>query len=178
LILRIAARQVSQSRGGSETRPGHQVGAIEENPRVHVPRDAVEGAVENVRLPHAGKIRGRRNRRRGRDPVVQLLERADRRKLRDPGVAELRQVGRGLSDEGGEQLLVRRRPRDLLDDEVQGRVLALEIRDEAFHVLALAPERPENQRLPRRGAGTAAAGAAASANPTPISWRSARAIRP
>ena len=55
----------------------------------------------------------------------------------------MRDVRRGLADKRGEQLLMRRRPRNLLDDDMNARVAALELGDEVLDNFALAAEGPE-----------------------------------
>jgi hypothetical protein len=52
--------------------------------------------------------------RRG-DAVVERLERVERAELGDPCVAELAQIGQRIAGVCGQQLLVRGRPRQLLD---------------------------------------------------------------
>ena len=61
------------------------------------------------------------------EPRLQRLQRVERRELGDPGVAELRHVGRGVAGERGQQLLVGGAPRQLLDAHVESRMLAREI---------------------------------------------------
>src|SRR4029077_15461420 len=116
---------------------------IEEHTRVHVPRDSVETAAyeigepdprEEARLPHV---------RRGGVERVEGQERVECDEFRDPGVAQLRQVGRGVSDIGGEELLVSGGPRDLLDTHVDAGMLALELRHEGLKYFALPSEGPE-----------------------------------
>ena len=120
-----------------------QIAAVEEQARVHVPRDAPGPAVEDVGVPDAGEgIAG--DRRRGpRDPLVERRQGMQRDELRNPGVAELGGVGRGVADEGGQQLLVRRGPGDLLHLDPDVGVERLELRHQLAHHLPLAAEPPE-----------------------------------
>ena len=62
------------------------------------------------------------------EPRVERLERAQRHELGDPGVADLEDVGHRAADERGQQLLVRRAPRDLLHAHAHAGVAALELR--------------------------------------------------
>ena len=73
----------------------------------------------------------------------EVVEGTDGSELRHPGVPHVREIGRGVADEGREELLVRRRKRDLLDDDVNARIAPLELGDEARHELAFAAEGPE-----------------------------------
>ena len=82
--------------------------------------------------------------------------RLERAELRDPGVAELAHVGRRAADVGRDQLLVRRRPGHLLHDHVDAGVLALEVRHELLHHLALASHGPEAERRRARAGARAA----------------------
>jgi hypothetical protein len=59
----------------------------------------------------------------------------------------MRDIGRGLADERSEQLLMRRRPRNLLDDDMNPGILPLELGDECLNDLPLAAESPEFDAL-------------------------------
>src|SRR5690606_11239731 len=93
-----------------------------------------------------------------RDPRRQLLERAERHELRHPRVAELRRVRRRLAHERGEQLLVRRRPRDLLYTHADARMPPLELRHQPPHDLAFPADAPEQHLHRARGPCVAAGG--------------------
>jgi hypothetical protein len=142
-------------------RARQQVAAVEQHARVDVPGHAVNHVRDHVRVPDAlEEVLGARL-GRARDPRVQRLERVQRDELRNPRVAELRDVGRGAADVAREQLLVRRRPRDLLNFDLDAGVRALEVLDELRDDLALAAHRPEAQvhgLLPRAAAGAARGG--------------------
>ena len=72
--------------------------------------------------------------------------RVERDELRHPGVAEHCDVGRGLADVGGEELLVSRRPGNLLDLDVDVGVLFLEYRNELGEHFAFSAHRPDAER--------------------------------
>ena len=122
-----------------------QIAAVEQQPRVDVPRHAVQRALDLVGAPDALEVIVG-NDAGGIGPRLQRLERAERGELGDPGVAELRDVGRGVAGEGRQQLFMRRAPRQLFDAHAQRRVLALERGEQLAHHLAFAAHRPEAQR--------------------------------
>ena len=130
-------------RPGRVARAGEKVPPVVENARVDVPGDPVDRSVVAARRPDARKIAFRRNGRRLRDAAVQGIERADASELRDPCVAELRDVRRGPTHEGRQELLVRRSPRDLLNHQMDTGVAPLEVGDEVAHDLSLAAHAPE-----------------------------------
>ena len=120
-----------------------QVGSVEQNARVDVPRHSVGRVIHDVRRPNAGEIIGAVDHTRGGDERVQGLEGVQGGELRHPGVAQLRDVGGGVANHGGQQLLVRRRERDLLDADVHSRMRPLERRHQRLDDFAFVPERPE-----------------------------------
>jgi hypothetical protein len=68
---------------------------------------------------------------------------AERDELRQPRVPELHHVRHRVADVGGEELLVRRAPRDLLHADMDAGSAALERRHELRDHLTLASHRPE-----------------------------------
>ena len=129
-----------------------QIAAVEEDPRVDVPGHAPGVAVEHVGIPDAGEVVVADDALRRRDPRVERQQGADGMELRDPGVAELRHVGRGAADERGQQLLVRRRPGNLLHLDAHAGMGALEVRNELAQHLALAAEPPDDESRAALGA--------------------------
>src|SRR2546421_9645875 len=71
-------------------------------------RDLIVTGVQTCALPIS---------RRARQTLVQRLERLERDEFRDPGIAELTEVRRGLAREGREQLLMSGGPGQLLGSE-------------------------------------------------------------
>ena len=63
--------------------------------------------------------------------------------LGNPGIADLRNVGCGFADKGGEQLFVGGGPRDLLHPHFNVGVFAFEVRDHLPHYLPFAAEPPK-----------------------------------
>ena len=84
---------------------------------------------------------------------VERLERVERAELGQPGVAELAEVGQRIAGVGGQQLLVRRRPRQLLHAHLDVRMARTKRRQQLGDDLGLAPHRPEveRRRAGRRG---------------------------
>src|SRR5439155_26786422 len=78
-----------------------------------VPRHAVNDVVHFIRRPDARKIVALPDRRMLQS-LCQAVQRADGDEFRNPCIAHLREIGRRISDECGEQLPVRRSPRNLL----------------------------------------------------------------
>jgi hypothetical protein len=133
-----------------------EVAPIEDEPGVDVPGNSVEDAVEDVRLPDARVVVVLLDRRARGDPRVERLDGVQCGHLGNPGVPHLRHVGHLAAYEAGQELLVRRRPGNLLHFDLQARVATLELRDELADHLALAPEGPEPYRtgaLPTARAG-------------------------
>ena len=118
---------------------GQDVAAVEEHARVDVPGDAVQRATDDVGGPDAGEVVVLRL----RSESSEVVESTDGDELRHPGVPHLRDVGRRFANVGGEQLLVRGVPRDLLDDDMNRRIAPFELGDELGHELALGTEGPE-----------------------------------
>ena len=121
----------------------NQIAAVEHHARVDVPRHAVHNAVDFVRGPDAGEVILLMN-RRALQPRPEILERANGMELRDPGVAHLRDVGSGLTNVRGQQLFVRRGPRNLLHLDADAGPPG-ELRHQRGHHLALAAQAPELQ---------------------------------
>ena len=99
-----------------------QVAAIEEQARVDVPRHAEKpagtiGRRHDIGVEDAGEVVVARD-AGGRQPLVERLERTEGAELGQPGVAELAEVGQGVAGEGGQELLVRRRPGQLLHPDL------------------------------------------------------------
>ncbi len=143
-------------RRGVDPRPRQQVAAVEEQPRVDVPGQRPDGAVDDVGVPDAGEVVLGVHHRGAFDPRVEALQRAERHELRDPGRSELEDVRHRLADVGGEKLLVRRAPGDLLHADAEAGMFALELRHQLGHHLALAAEGPELDGGPVLGAAPAA----------------------
>ena len=70
---------------------------------------------------------------------VERLVRAQRRELRNPGVAGLEDVRHRLADERGQELLVRRAPGHLLDLDAQAGVPSLELDDQRTAIVLYLP---------------------------------------
>src|SRR5690606_38230387 len=119
---------------------------VEEEPRVHVPRDAVHGAVDLVGLPDAVEVVVAIDDRRSGDEGVERSEAIERGELGDPGVAELADIGRRIPYESRQQFLMRSPPRNLLHPHADVRMLALERRHEGLDRFALDPKPPEVDR--------------------------------
>ena len=119
------------------------VGTIEEDARIDVPRHTVSPSAHDVRGPDPGKVVRFRDRSRSRRPVGQILQRPHLGELRDPGVSHLGDVGCGVSDEGCQQLLMRRRPWDLLHDDMHCGIAPLEFRNHVDDDFSFAPQSPE-----------------------------------
>ncbi len=120
-----------------------EVAPVEDEPRVDVPGHPVEDAVEDVRLPDPRVVVVRTNRRARRDARVERLDRVQGGHLGNPGVPHLRHVGHLAADEAGQQLLVRRRPGNLLNLDLQAGVAPLDLGNELADDLSFAPEGPE-----------------------------------
>jgi hypothetical protein len=121
----------------------NEVRAVEEHARVDVPGNAEELIAHDVRLPDAGKIVALVDDLRCRHARVQRLDSAQCGQLGDPGVADLRDIGKRIADVRRQQLLVRRRPRDLLHVHADVGILAMKLRQKLDHDLAFAAETPE-----------------------------------
>ena len=149
-----------RSRWGRVTGFGKQVAAVEQQARIDVPRHAEQRAVDAVGLPDAAEVIGRLDGGRGSDARIERLERVQRDELGHPRVAELAQIGRGPARECGEELFVRRAPRQLLDIDVDAGVRTLELGHERCDDLAFAAHRPEPDDVrivvPRAAAGDGA----------------------
>jgi hypothetical protein len=122
-----------------------QVAPIEQQSRIDVPRHAERASGNDVRVPDAGVVVGRRDRGRHAQARIERLQRIERGKLRDPRVAELADVRQGAGDECGQQPLVCRRPWDLLERDLDLPVPPLELRQQAREFFSLAPHRPDAQ---------------------------------
>jgi hypothetical protein len=75
----------------------------------------------------------------------------DLRELGDPGVSHLGDVWSRLADESGEEFLVRGRPGDLLHDDIDARILLLELGDHLRDDFTFAAESPQLEALARGG---------------------------
>ena len=82
----------------------------------------------------------------GGHPLVERLQRTEGAELRQPGVAELAEVGQGVAGEGGQELLVRCRPRQLLHANLHGRMALAKGREQLDDHFGLAPHGPEIER--------------------------------
>jgi hypothetical protein len=138
-----------------------QVAAIEEQAGVDVPGQAVQavaaGCGHDVGVEDAGEVVTAID-AGGPHARVERLERVEGDELGQPGVAELAQVGQRSAGVGGQQLLVRRRPRQLLHVDAGAWMPRMEVGQQLGDDLGLAAHDPEVQR-PLRIVGTAAAGA-------------------
>jgi hypothetical protein len=121
-------------RSGPRHRPRHEIG--------------VEDAGEVVVARDAGS----------RQPLVERLERAEGAELGQPGVAELAEVGQGVAGEGGQELLVRRRPGQLLHPNLHAGVALAKGGEQLDHHLGLASHGPEIERALGVAPASAAAG--------------------
>ena len=141
--------------GGERARPvrprsgrnGHagaveQIAPVEQEPRIDIPRDTVHRARDAIRIPdpaeeiariHRGSCKG----------GIEGFECAERHEFRNPRVAELANVGRGVAGERRQQLFVGRGPWQLLDGDANARMRALELREECSHHFALPSHCPE-----------------------------------
>jgi hypothetical protein len=118
------------------------VGPIEEQTRIDVPRHRVRDRVDDVGVEDPRKVVGSDD-RGVRHPLIHGFERTERHEFGDPRVADLKDVWHGVADVGRQQLLVRRTPRNLLHPHADARRAPLELADEILHDFALAPHRPE-----------------------------------
>src|ERR1700761_1638541 len=124
-----------------------QIDTIEQQSRIDIPGHAIQRAVDNIRAPDTGEVIVLPDHLRLRDTLLQRFDRVERGNFRDPGIAQLTDIGRGTAGDGGEQLLVRRGQRQLLHLDVNLWVFALEIRDQLGDGLAFAPNGPEHQLI-------------------------------
>ena len=127
-----------------------QVGAIKEQARVDVPRDAEQpvaavGRRHHVGVEDAGEVVVARD-AGGSDPRVERLERTEGTELRQPRVAELAEIGQGVAGEGRQELFVRCRPWQLLDPNLDGRMAPMERSEQIDDHFGLAPHGPEIER--------------------------------
>src|SRR5207244_6348292 len=99
-----------RTRNGAVAGTGEEILAIEDHACVDIPGNTERRVVDDVGVPDAAEECVGPNDTRTRDVTVECLEGVDRAEFGDPGVAELRDVGRRFADERGEQLLMRRRP--------------------------------------------------------------------
>ena len=120
--------------------------AVEQQPRIDVPRHAEQLTIDDVGIPDAGKIILRHDRFGGIDKRLQRLQCAERGEFRDPGVAELEDVGQAVGSECGQQFFMRCRPRDVLQLNPDTRVLAFELRQQFGDDFGFAAHRPEFDR--------------------------------
>ena len=133
-----------------------QVAAIEQQPGVDIPGDAIEAFADPIGGPDPCEAVGRMDDLRGGHGAVQALKRAQGDELGDPGVAHLAEVGKVAAGEGGEQLGMGGGPRQLLDGNRSARMG--ECGCQGLDHLALAPHGPEPQggiarRTRRKGPG-------------------------
>src|SRR5262249_61330950 len=98
-----------------------QISTTERQTRVNVPLHSVQLAVDQVRVPDAREVVSRVDDGRTGREAVEWLEGVQRDELGNPRVSELADIRRGISGEGGEQCLVRRRPAQLLQPHANGR---------------------------------------------------------
>jgi hypothetical protein len=133
-------RRIGEARGAQD------IAAIEQQSGIDVPGNAVETPVDDVGFPDAREVVAGDDRHRCAHARVERLERLERDELGDPRVAELCDVRRRRAGERGQQLLVCRRPGQLLHFDADPRVRALEFGEQARDDLAFAPHRPEAQR--------------------------------
>ena len=137
---------------GVEAGPRQQILAIEQQPRVDIPGRGHGAAGDFVGLQHGRKLVGQQVRRLGRG----RRQGADGGQLRHPGIADLadvRQRGPGI---GGQQLLMRGRPRQGLDRDPDARIAALELGHQLADRPAFVAHGPEAQHglaVTTRGAG-------------------------
>ncbi len=126
---------------GAEAGAGQKVGAIKQKPRIDVPGRGHAPAGHLVGLQHRLELigqqvgGGRRGRRQG----------ADGGQFRHPGVADLADVRQRGAGVGGQQFLVRRRPRQGLDRDADAGVAPLELGHQLAHRPALIAHGPEAQ---------------------------------
>src|SRR6185437_1623801 len=126
-----------------ESRLRQQVLPVEQEAGVHVPRNPEHGVTQDVGRPDALEVVVRGDTRCALDQGVEWDDGIERDVFWYPGVAELGDVGGNVTDVGGEQLLMRRGPRDLLYVHVHPGMLGLELRHHLLGDLALAPHPPE-----------------------------------
>src|SRR6185312_10836888 len=107
-----------------------------------VPGQAVERVTDAIGVPDAAEVIVRRDPRRCH-ARIERLERVQRGEFGYPRVAQLAKVGRGVAGKCGEELLVRRAPRQLLHLDANARMRPLELWHELRDDLALAAHRPE-----------------------------------
>ena len=159
----MAVRHSSQVCGRPRMTGGaQQVAAIEEQARVDVPRQAEQaaGAIDrrhDIGVEDAGEVVVARDAGAGH-PLVERLQRAEGAELGQPGVAELAEVGQGVAGEGGQKLLVRRRPGQLLHPNLHARVALAKGREQLDDHFGFAPHGPEIERALGVGPAAAAAG--------------------
>ena len=128
------------------TGSGQQILAIEQQPRIHVPRHAVDVAIDDIGVPDAFEVILLFDHGRVVDVGLQRLKRVQLRKFRHPGVAQLADVRQRISGIGRQQFFVRRGPGNLLQFHAQRGMLALELRNQCADHFGLAPHRPETDR--------------------------------
>ena len=129
-----------------------QVGAVEEHAGVDVPRQAEQAIAarrgHDVGVEDAGEIVVARD-AGVRHPRIERLERVERGELGQPCVAQLAEVGQRVAGVGGQQLLVRRGPRQLLHDDADAGMPRMEFGQQFGDDFRLAAHRPEVQRAAR-----------------------------
>ena len=120
-----------------------EIATVEQEARVDVPRDAIQLALDPVRVPDTSEVVVRLDdRRRGREPI-EWFERVQRHEFRDPGVPQLAEIGSRVPGKRGEELFVGRRPRQLLDLDVDVGMCTFELGQELGDHLTLAAHGPE-----------------------------------
>jgi hypothetical protein len=140
-----------------------QVAAIEEQARVDVPRHTEQagwhhrpaGMTLVSRMP--AEVVVARDAGAGHQRV-ERLQRTEGAELRQPGVAELAEIGQRVAGECGQKLFVRCRPWQLLHANLHGRVALTKGREQVDDHLGLAPHGPEIKRALGVGLAAAAAG--------------------
>src|SRR5207253_4591578 len=120
-----------------------QIAAVEQESRIDVPRHAIELALDDVGVPDSGKVVAAIDRRRARDVSIQRLESTQRDEFRDPGVAQLADVGRGVSGKSSQEFFMRGAPWELLDVDPDAGMRSLELGNKRGDDLAFATHGPE-----------------------------------
>ena len=139
-----------------------QVAAIEEQARVDVPRHAEKpagtiGGRHEVGVEDAGEVIVARDAGAGH-PRVERLQGTEGAELRQPGVAELAEIGQRVAGECGQKLFVRCRPWQLLHANLHGGMALTKGREQVDDHLGLAPHGPEIKRALGVGLAAPAAG--------------------
>ena len=120
---------------------GQDILAVEQQSGIDIPGHRQQTAIDSASSQNAGKdIIG--------DRVIglQRRNRLQRRKLRYPGVAELDHIRQRITGEGGQQLLMRGAPGDLLHLHPHAGMASLELRRQALHRLPFPTHGPERKR--------------------------------